>query len=325
MTPTLHSASSQPVRRPARTRARPALAREQARLHAHFRAVLTELRARDVSDLAPPQRAARRRLVAELARYARAARFPRNLACPDRRTPIFIDAAGTRCAMAHLIESTGHRALVARVAAAHNLAYIRELASDADLRTWLRAHGLTAAEAARIQPEYCFITRGDECLCQSAGLTGLVEATVQAPAADGGLEVTIEALHGDALGAMVGQSIVAQGQAEPGDLILAQPIDQPPNGLVFYLERVVAADGTISCGADAPPIAKDVAIPALLASPEQCLDKLTAVDDRFGESICGDDDHAGCGCKADTGAPLVGTALLVATLLVRRRRRRPHT
>ncbi|MDB4931641.1 MAG: hypothetical protein JWM10_4125, partial [Myxococcaceae bacterium] len=69
-------------------------------------------------------------------------------------TPVFVDGDGARCAMAALIESTGDGALVDRVARAHNLAAVRELAGDPGLVAWLDRNGLTLAEAARIQPSY---------------------------------------------------------------------------------------------------------------------------------------------------------------------------
>lgn len=56
--------------------------------------------------------------------------------------------------MAHLIDSSGRRDIVARVAASRNTAHVAELAGDAALVDWLDEHGLTAAEAAQIQPEY---------------------------------------------------------------------------------------------------------------------------------------------------------------------------
>src|SRR5215510_12107593 len=93
---------------------------EQVRLRAHFRQVLAELRARDVSHLAAPERAMRVRLIGELVRYARGGEFPRNVDYADRRMPYFVDASGTRCAMAYLIESTGERAYVDRVREVHN-------------------------------------------------------------------------------------------------------------------------------------------------------------------------------------------------------------
>jgi hypothetical protein len=58
--------------------------------------------------------------------------------------------------MAYLIEQSGHGELVARVAAMRNNARIRELRSDPQLIAWLEENGIGLAEAARIQPEYCW-------------------------------------------------------------------------------------------------------------------------------------------------------------------------
>lgn len=128
--------------------------REDARLHAHFAAVLRELAARDVSCLDQAQRASRSRLLVLLRDYDRQGRFPRNEGQRPGFTPIFVDRHGTRCAMADLIERSGGGALVARIAATANLARIRQLADDQALVRWLASSGLDLAEAARIQPEY---------------------------------------------------------------------------------------------------------------------------------------------------------------------------
>lgn len=103
--------------------------------------------------LTPAQLEARHRLIHLLREYIDAGRFPVNDVSPER-TPIFIDRGGTRCAMASLIERTGHGALVARVARTNNLARVHQLAADAELGQWLTAHGMTLDEAARVQPSY---------------------------------------------------------------------------------------------------------------------------------------------------------------------------
>ena len=130
---------------------------EVARLQRHFDTVERELRAADVASLSPAQRAKRAALVDELARYRDRARFPRNLQFA-RDTPFFIDDRGVRCAMAQLIEAHDGAALVARVAATANNAYVRDLAGNPVFRAWLVDHGLTLAEAARIQPSYPAMT-----------------------------------------------------------------------------------------------------------------------------------------------------------------------
>jgi hypothetical protein len=136
----------------------PAADPEAGRLRRHFAEVLVELRGRDVSHLTASQREARQVHVARLEAYAARGVFPQNRDFDDRRMPYFIDRRGTRCAMAHLIEQSGSGAYVLRVAATINKAYVAEIARDAELggplAAWLDANGLTAAEAARIQPAY---------------------------------------------------------------------------------------------------------------------------------------------------------------------------
>ncbi len=127
---------------------------ETARIRTHLATVERALRARDVSRLSPTQRAARARNLDVLHRYWTAGVFPTNTDFPSERMPYFVDRYGVRCAMAYLIEQSGGGGLVARVAATNNNARIRELKNDPELVTWLDANGLTAAEAARIQPEY---------------------------------------------------------------------------------------------------------------------------------------------------------------------------
>lgn len=127
---------------------------EQARLHAHFGAVLAELSARDVSRFDPARRAARAHVLELLRQYDSAGKFPRNEGQRGSQTPIFVDRHGTRCAMAYLIEQSGGAALVARIAATRNLARIPELKGDQALGAWLAETGLDLAEAARVQPSY---------------------------------------------------------------------------------------------------------------------------------------------------------------------------
>jgi hypothetical protein len=127
---------------------------ERARIQAHLQRVERELRSGDVSHLSASQRAARARNLSALRDYRQGGVFPHNHDFSNRRMPYFIDRHGTRCAMAHLIESSGAGDLVRRVAASSNNARIRELAGDPQLLAWLEREGLTVEEAARIQPGY---------------------------------------------------------------------------------------------------------------------------------------------------------------------------
>lgn len=130
------------------------VALEQVRLRAHFDSVLDELRARDVSRLTADQRAARSELTTWLAEYRDAGRFPLNDRYAESLTPIFRDARGVTCAMAYLIERSGRRDVVDRIARTRNLAYVGELADDPALVAWLDSVGFDAFEAASVQPAY---------------------------------------------------------------------------------------------------------------------------------------------------------------------------
>lgn len=125
---------------------------ERARVRRHLEGAYEQLVS--THPALPAQRLeARRRQLAALRRYIDDGRFPVNDVSPTR-TPIFVDRFGNRCAMAALIEASGHHALVRRVSSEHNLARIAQLASDPELVAWLELHGLTADEAARVQPSY---------------------------------------------------------------------------------------------------------------------------------------------------------------------------
>lgn len=126
---------------------------ERRRVRDHLTRALRSVRSAPTDALTVPQHARRRAALRALARYIAAGRFPLNRVSASP-TPVFVDEAGARCAMAALIESTGDAALVRRVARDHNLAYIEQLRDDPALGAWLARNGLTVAEAARIQPAY---------------------------------------------------------------------------------------------------------------------------------------------------------------------------
>lgn len=301
------------------------LARERARLRAHFREVLAELRARDVSGLSAAQRSTRRGLLAELARYAATGVFPRNREFPGRQIPHFVDASGTRCAMAHLIAASGHSELVARISGTANYAYIRELADDVELQAWLGWAGLSVSEAGRIQPSYCFITRADECLCNNAGPGGILEVTAISQVGSD-VTVKVDAVHGDVGTVQVGDEVMVSSDSEVGEALVHVTVGA--DGPHFGGVTPVGPDGVVqlSCMEDVPPLRREDAIAALLTGDsEACAVHLkTRVDAVWGESIC--DYGGGCGCTAqDTGGTSLASLLLVAAWWVRRRRRVPRT
>lgn len=149
---------------------------EVERVRAHLVGAEALLDARDVSALSPAQRAARARARERLRAYREAGLFPHNHDFADRRVPYFIDAHGTRCAMAHLVESAGGGAYVEHVARTRNNATVHELADDPELLAWLEDNGLTLEEAARIQPTY-----GDTCSSPTWCLCGGNSGNVSVP------------------------------------------------------------------------------------------------------------------------------------------------
>jgi MYXO-CTERM domain-containing protein len=144
-----------------------------ARIRAHLERVETELRANSSSSLSPEQQAARAENLDRLHEYWTAGDFPINLDFPAR-TPYFIDAEGTACAVAHLIIDSGHRELAERLSSAANNAYLPDI-HDAELDEWIASSGLTHAEHSLIQPSYGFyctdgIQSGDESDVDCGGL-----------------------------------------------------------------------------------------------------------------------------------------------------------
>jgi len=124
---------------------------EVQRLQAHYRAVIAELSATDVSGLDQPTLTERRRTIAALSEYCERGDFGRRQDKPGGRTNLFLDQVGRPCAVAYLLQEWGEDELVGRVANTYNEAFVAELAEDAELGAWLEQVGLTLAEAARIQ------------------------------------------------------------------------------------------------------------------------------------------------------------------------------
>lgn len=127
---------------------------EIARLQEHLRTLEGELVRRDMSHLSARQQSARMQHIQVLREYGERGLFPHNHNSPDRRLPFFVDHQGTHCAVAYLMARSGRTDLVQRVAEVRNNAYVAELADDPEVVAWLDSAGLSAEEAARIQPTY---------------------------------------------------------------------------------------------------------------------------------------------------------------------------
>lgn len=177
------------------------------RIQQHLLETWSDLSAHPPPGLTAEQLAARRRNLDELHRYALQGVFPVNRDF-EERTPYFIDERGTRCAMADLIEISGGGEFVAKVHRERNNAYVRELADDPALHAWLKANGLTLAEAARIQPTYtrCEAWRTTP-VCAIAPATAVpVEATITS-ITDAGVLATVEVVHGTGSAVTAGQQL----------------------------------------------------------------------------------------------------------------------
>jgi hypothetical protein len=304
-----------------RTSALAAAHREVARLRRHFRRVLAELHDMDVTHLSAEQAASRTRLLDELARYARRGRFPKNRDFPGTRIPYFVDADGTRCAVAHLIESTGASALVTRVAAARNNAYIRELAGDGELLAWLDRAGLTVAEAARIQPNYS----GDpeqcstkaECLCSWAGTDALLEVTVSTNTL-----ARVDVVHGDESLAAPGDQITLDSGAPAGTRLLVGATRNSDSTLhlfpTFKLYGDLVEPDPACLMKDVPDLRKADLIDAWYSG--NCEASMAAKDPTWGELECY---GGGCACTIPpagvTDSAVPGILLFAAAVMARRR------
>jgi hypothetical protein len=127
--------------------------REVARIQAHFDSLLAELQTSDAPRGAISAR--RAALVATLRAYRDRGVFPHNYDFPGRAVPYFIDRkTGTLCAVAHLLDATGRRDIVERVARIDNNVWVAQLATDSAFTDWLALEGISLAEAARIQVPY---------------------------------------------------------------------------------------------------------------------------------------------------------------------------
>ncbi len=124
---------------------------EVARKRSHFLQVVEELSRRAPEGWSESQLLRRDFILSELARYGQGGQFPINTDHPGRAMPYFIDHFGTRCAVAQLMDLTGHPDLVLRIADQDNHAFLAELLGDVDIEAWLEEVGLSVEEAAYIQ------------------------------------------------------------------------------------------------------------------------------------------------------------------------------
>ncbi|MET0412438.1 MAG: hypothetical protein ABW217_14145 [Polyangiaceae bacterium] len=312
-----------------------AVGRERRRVQRHL--IGAERMARGSRVRLDPLTAVNRALLLdELRRYRRAGRFPLNHAFRDRLVPEFIDAHGTRCAMAHLMQISGQAQLVRHIARTENNARVRELARLPELRAWLAAAGLSVEDAARIQPTYCFITEAEACFCNQGARTNLALGTVVAQEQPDELRVRVDRLEGDFPGLDVGDERVVQGEGRAGAQILFSR--EPGDGLVQRLGLNLEIDGnSVRCQLNRDtrmrPVTVDTVFEAMLAPSTPsggnaaCVDVLRTDDSAWNESQCdASESDDGCGLVTPDGSSmgtldLTSAALFVALVAYRRRQR----
>jgi hypothetical protein len=125
---------------------------EKLRMRVHLEHVRELLAARPATS--PPLAGRRAELLGYLGDYIARGITPRNTYVPWRN-PVFIDAEGAICAVGYLIERSAGRALPERIAAAHRLDYLEDIAAAMpEVAAWARSSGLSLDELASIQPGY---------------------------------------------------------------------------------------------------------------------------------------------------------------------------
>jgi len=275
-----------------------------AALHAHFTAAVTLLRAFPPPGLDAAQRLTRALLLRELEAYADRGVFPRNRHFPGERRPTFVDENGVLCAVAHLLDLTGHGALALEVRDTHNAATVADLSGDTRFAAWARAAGFTLEELAVVQPAYCDIPRY-ACVCDGARPLGAGEA------------LAVVASIGDEKSDMIEvREVIAARFALPlGEIVGTMSFVDPlmPKGV--YLARVSyieergslqitrlyrATDGESACrmwSSPALPLPRADLVRALLsAGPGACRDYLVGLDAKWRETgLDIDPEAARCG------------------------------
>lgn len=116
----------------------------------HYARVEVELRAAP-APVDAAIRARREAIIEGLRAYRLQGTFGINDRYWGQRQPHFVDAGGRRCAVAFLLDRTGYGAVTDAVASTSNYAWVADLAAEPKFLHWLDRHGLTLAEAARIQ------------------------------------------------------------------------------------------------------------------------------------------------------------------------------
>lgn len=124
---------------------------EDARVTQHLEDALIQLRAVTPPGLSEAQRTRRAQVLEGLARYVDEKQFPRSSGAVG---PVFVDREDHHCAMGALLAWNGGRQIVEHIRSTRNLETVPVLADEPGLAQWLDEHGMTAEEAALVQPTY---------------------------------------------------------------------------------------------------------------------------------------------------------------------------
>lgn len=123
------------------------------RVSEHLRRTERALREADSTDLTAEERATRERHLDHLREYRARGEFPRNHHYRGRR-PVFVDDAGTHCAVGYLLHEDGRPDLVRAARERDNTLHVEDLPDDDPVVAWGETNGFGRAELARVQPTY---------------------------------------------------------------------------------------------------------------------------------------------------------------------------
>lgn len=126
---------------------------EQERIKAHLAYAEQLLRQKDVSHLAPAERARRNHILDLLHEYMLAGHYPKNYDIQGERRPCFLDKDGNICAVGYLVEQTEGLALACKINSIYKYDWVRDMDLP-ELTDWVAHSGLTKEEFALIQPSY---------------------------------------------------------------------------------------------------------------------------------------------------------------------------
>lgn len=294
-----------------------ALQAETQRVAEHFVRAGKIVSERDVSQLDDAQRLVRQLILDEVARYGAARQFPKN---HDSEAPraTFIDAQGTPCAMAHLLQFGGAGELANRISQETNHALVPELAERPEFAAWLQAAGLTVEEASIIQPTYSCVNAAD-CVCGRTFYAGSVvpaKAVLQV-IVDGAGNGRVEQVYGDTTW-RVGDVVRVDGVADQHAMV-AIGTDAADAGTDSYFYGLpLDANEKYTCKAQGGtggtfPISTEIYAQAVMAS--DCKKKLIELDSRYAGNSCG----LGCSSTASASPASIGILLAIAGVLLARR------